>query len=88
MYITFNEEMFPRPGHIAGLLPDLSAGFPFPMDLPDLLAPLEKGSPFGAAGPLGLPGFGPLGGEGKGGKEGQVLKSLFGDLGHLASVAL
>ena len=58
------------------------------MDLPDLLAPLEEqGSPFGAAGPLGLlPGFSPMGGEGQGGKEGKKAKSLFGDLGHWADV--
>lgn len=70
-------------GGLGGLLPDLSAGFPFPIDLPDLLAPLEEqGSPFGAAGPLGLlPGFSPIGGEGTGGKEGKEAKSLFGDLG-------
>eukprot|EP00434_Breviolum_minutum_P036997 symbB.v1.2.032789.t1/scaffold3983.1/size46898/2 len=63
-------------GGLGGLLPDLAEGFPFPMDLPDLL---------GGLGGTGLGGLGatpmadgkspPMTGEAKG------MKSLFGDLG-------
>lgn len=65
---------------MAGLLPDLAEGFPFPMDLPDLL---------GGLGGTGLGGLGapmvdgkspPTTGEAKG------MKSLFGDLGTLEKI--
>lgn len=66
---------------MAGLLPDLAEGFPFPMDLPDLL---------GGLGGAGLGGLGatpmadgkspPMTGEAKG------MKSLFGDLGTLNKI--
>ena len=63
---------------MAGLLPDLAEGFPFPMDLPDLL---------GGLGGTGLGGLGatPMA-EGKSPPttgEANGMKSLFGDLGTL-----
>ena len=75
-----------------GLLPDLSEGFPFPIDLPDLLGGLggspfgnspfgQMGEPAGATGAAGAAGGSPL--PGFGDKAGKEVKSLFGDLGIL-----